>query len=39
MTDPTSTVAGTDKAVVVETFLFAVQNEDFDTADACSPTT
>jgi limonene-1,2-epoxide hydrolase len=34
MTDPTSTVTGASNTLTVETFLFAVADEDFHTADA-----
>jgi limonene-1,2-epoxide hydrolase len=34
MTDQTSTVPAVDTKALVERFLFAVQNEDFDTADS-----
>jgi len=34
MTDPTSTVTGASNTLTVETFLFAVADEDFDTVHA-----
>ena len=34
MTDPTSTVTGATNTLTVETFLFAVADEDFDTVNA-----